>query len=79
VSFATASAVGGGPAPAEVGAYDVRGRLVRTIVRGSYTAGYQSVAWDGRDTHGRQVAAGIYLLVARSGDHTEGMKVAVLR
>jgi hypothetical protein len=79
VSFATASAVGGAPTPAKVALYDVRGRLIRTITRGSYTAGYQLAAWDGRDDRGREVAAGIYFLRAESGDHVERMKLAVLR
>jgi hypothetical protein len=79
VVFATASAVGGAPAAADVALYDVGGRLVRTIARGRYAAGYQSASWDGRDDHGHEVAAGIYFLRVRSGDHVEGLKLAVLR
>jgi flagellar hook assembly protein FlgD len=79
VSFATANGVGGASARAEVGLYDVSGRLVRRITQGSYGAGYQSAVWDGRDSSGRKVATGIYFIRSQSGDHVERMKLAVLR
>lgn len=42
--------------------YDVGGRLVRVLLADSFTADrVGSVDWDGRDTKGRTVAAGVYL------------------
>jgi FlgD Ig-like domain len=40
--------------------YSVSGERVRTLASGSHNAGPNSVLWDGRDDHGRGVAAGAY-------------------
>jgi YVTN family beta-propeller protein len=40
--------------------YDLRGREVRVLLNGAEPAGPQSLAFDGRDAHGRQLAAGMY-------------------
>jgi hypothetical protein len=40
--------------------YDVRGALVRRLLDESRPAGSSSIAWDGRDDHGRSVSAGLY-------------------
>jgi formylglycine-generating enzyme required for sulfatase activity len=42
--------------------FDMRGRLVDTLVRGSHDAGEHRVSWDGRDASGRSVGAGVYLV-----------------
>jgi hypothetical protein len=41
--------------------FDAAGRLVRTLVDEPRTVGRWAEAWDGRDTAGRPVAAGVYL------------------
>jgi hypothetical protein len=41
--------------------YDVAGRAVRSLSRGTYPAGTNSVLWDGRDDAGRRLASGVYL------------------
>jgi photosystem II stability/assembly factor-like uncharacterized protein len=41
--------------------FDVRGRLVRTLVDGARLAGAHEVTWDGRDDRGAGVASGVYL------------------
>jgi hypothetical protein len=79
VSFATSGGLGGGPGPAEVSLYDVRGRLIRTLAHGDYPPGYQVVSWDGRDARGGPVPAGIYLLRARSGGQERSLKLAIVR
>jgi flagellar hook assembly protein FlgD len=40
--------------------YDVRGRLVSSVVNVTLDAGEHCVTWDGMDREGRRVAAGIY-------------------
>ena len=79
ISFATGSGLGGSGATAEVSLYDVRGRLVRTITKGMFRAGYQTVSWDGRDGSGQRVAAGVYFLRAESAGQETTMKLTVLR
>lgn len=40
--------------------YDAAGRRIRAIQEGPLPAGEHRYVWDGRDAHGRQVAAGVY-------------------
>lgn len=40
--------------------FDIRGRLIRTLVDGERPAGYHSVIWQGTDSAGRKVASGLY-------------------
>ena len=50
------------PRPVVIGVYDLGGRLVARIDERTATAGRQTRSWDGRDTRGRPVAPGIYIL-----------------
>lgn len=79
ISFASHGGLGGGGGLAEVSLFNARGRLVRTIARGSYGAGCQSAAWDGRDGAGRSVPSGIHFLEARSAGRAERSKIVVMR
>jgi hypothetical protein len=79
ISFATASALGGGAAPAELALYDAAGRLVRVVDRGLYPAGTQTVTWDGLDDQGRRVPAGVYFLRSESAGQHRSLKVLVIR
>src|SRR5690349_21201626 len=49
-----------GPTPVTIGIFDPQGRLIRTVVNESKTAGIYSVPWDGRNNSGQPVATGIY-------------------
>ncbi|MFZ1946428.1 MAG: FlgD immunoglobulin-like domain containing protein, partial [bacterium] len=40
--------------------YDIQGRVVRTLIREHRAAGYHSVTWNGTDSYGSQVVAGVY-------------------
>jgi flagellar hook assembly protein FlgD len=44
-----------------VGVYDVTGRNVRVLQDGALTPGVHHCTWDGRDSEGRAVSAGVYL------------------
>jgi hypothetical protein len=59
--------------------YDVTGRLVRELDRGSYTAGPRQVAWDGRDAAGRRLAAGTYWIRLEVGGNRTTKRVVLLR
>ncbi len=54
--------------------YDVAGRLVRTLQL--FPQG-DEVAWDGRDSRGRSVASGVYMV--RLGDHPSVVKMLLMR
>jgi hypothetical protein len=80
IAFPTIAGPGGGVAPATVAAYDIRGRLVRTIAAGrTYAEGIQQVTWDGRDAAGRPVASGVYLIKSTSGGIQQSTKILVVR
>lgn len=60
--------------------FDIAGRLVRTLSDGAISSGVHSVTWDGRDSSGSRVAAGIYfsrLLV--NGEEVQTRKMVHLR
>ena len=59
--------------------YDVAGRLVRTLRRGPAPAGDDSVMWDGTNTSGDDVAAGVYFVRASMGAVHLERKVVMLR
>jgi hypothetical protein len=40
--------------------YDIQGRVVRTLMREHRAAGYHSVTWNGTDSYGAHVVAGVY-------------------
>jgi hypothetical protein len=79
VSFLTAGGLGGTTAPGEVALFDLQGRRVRTLARGIYASGFETVAWDGQDDAGRPVSSGVYFLRAVSGGETTRIKLTVLR
>lgn len=59
--------------------YDLRGRLVRTLVDRSEQPGSYRIAWDGRDGNGRNVSAGVYLYRLNAGATTQQSKLLVIR
>ena len=65
--------------PVRVEIYDTRGRLVRRLLDTPLGAGRHRVFWDGRDTAGRPLASGVYLMQLRSRMHDQTRKVTLLR
>jgi plastocyanin len=41
--------------------YNLRGKRVRTLVRGILPPGQRTVVWNGRDDHGEELGSGVYL------------------
>ena len=65
--------------PVRIDIYDTKGRLVRRLLDTHLAEGPHRVVWDGRDTAGRQLASGVYLLQLRSRLHEQTRKVTLLR
>lgn len=59
--------------------YDTRGARVRTLFEGNFAPGRSELLWDGRDTSGSSVAAGMYYLVLESAAKSESQKILFLR
>jgi hypothetical protein len=53
----------------ELSIYDLSGRAVRALAKTTFTAGPNTVHWDGLDANGRPVAPGIYMARLK-GTHT---------
>ena len=66
------------------GAVDLRvfaldGREVATLTRGVWDAGNHEVAWSGRDAHGANVRAGVYIVRYSAGGAAETRRIVRLR
>jgi hypothetical protein len=79
ISFAVASAPGGGPGEAEVLILDLSGRRVRSVASGPFKAGYHLTTWDGRDDRGRRAPGGLYFISAVTGGERNVLKAVVTR
>jgi hypothetical protein len=58
--------------------YDIRGRLVNTLVDQNQVAGTHSVSWDGKDRNGNRVSSGVYFNTLQVGDFSTSKKMLLL-
>ena len=70
------------PAATTITIYDIRGRVVRTLLLGNQPAGfYQSRSkaahWDGRNHLGEKVATGVYFYTLKAGDYNATRKLLI--
>ncbi len=68
-------------APAKVGlrVYNVRGRLVRTLVEGVQPRGRYRAVWLGQDDRGVPVASGVYFVRMEADGRQMRQKVTLVR
>jgi parallel beta-helix repeat protein len=59
--------------------YDMRGRLVRTLIDSALDPGNHKIHWNGRNDREQSVASGIYLYRLKTGDETFTRKMTVLK
>ncbi|MDP6779791.1 MAG: cohesin domain-containing protein, partial [Candidatus Latescibacteria bacterium] len=59
--------------------YNLLGQEVRVLAQGHQDVGYYRVVWDGKDTSGRSVSSGVYLVRMASGDFTSVKKMLLLK
>jgi hypothetical protein len=67
------------PVRATLKIYNVRGRLVRTLVNEPKEPGTHRVVWDGKSDDGYEVASGVYLYDLRIGDHSQTRKMVLMK
>ncbi len=67
----------GGPVRLRV--YDIRGRLIRTLVDGEAPRNNCDVVWNGRADGGHRVGAGVYFVRLEAGGEVRTQKIAVVR
>ena len=66
-------------AAVDVRVHDVRGALVRTLVRGSFEPGRHPLVWDGRDQTGHQAGSGMYFVRLASGREVLTVRLALVQ
>jgi hypothetical protein len=66
------------PAAARIAVYAVSGRLVRELVAGPVPAGRHAATWDGTDTGGSRVPAGVYFYRVSLGAARRDGKIVLL-
>jgi hypothetical protein len=64
---------------AMVEVYNALGGRVRTLTRGTRTAGQHSVTWDGRDESGHKAASGVYLVRLAFGGASIERSLSLIR
>ena len=59
--------------------FDILGREVITLVNGFQEPGIKSMIWNGTDTYGNNVSAGIYFYLLQAGDFVDTKKMILLK
>ena len=59
--------------------YDMMGRIVRTLVNGSQTAGYKSIRWNATNDRNEPVSAGLYLYTIQAEEFRQTKKMVLLK
>jgi hypothetical protein len=59
--------------------FDVRGRLVKTLVHEELPLGWHTTTWNGQDTRGRDVSSGTYLVRMITEGGVKSQKIMLVR
>ena len=59
--------------------YDMMGRIVKTLVNGSQTAGYKTTQWNATNDRNESVSAGLYLYSIQAGEFRQTRKMVLLK
>ena len=59
--------------------FDMLGREVNQLVKGTQEAGFRRIQWNGSDNMGRPVSAGVYLYQIRADEFVHTRKMVLLK
>ncbi len=59
--------------------FDVRGRMVNTLVNTQQPAGYYNIDWQAIDLHGNPLGTGVYLARIQAGEYSKVIKMLYLK
>ena len=59
--------------------FDMLGREITQLVNTTHDAGFKSVQWDGSDSMGKPVSAGVYLYQIQAGEFVQTKKMVLLK
>jgi hypothetical protein len=74
-----AYAVGSTSDDVDITVYDIAGRPIRNLTRGTQAAGRHMVTWDGRDEQGNAMRTGVYFVHVRIGNQARQVRVTFLK
>jgi hypothetical protein len=63
----------------EVDIFDLAGKRVASLTRGTYAAGRHMLTWDGKDHAGRSVSAGVYFCQLKAEGNVSTKRLTVLK
>ncbi len=63
----------------EVAVYDLTGKKLAVIARGTFPRGLNRIQWDGQDRSGRSLASGTYICQMRAGGKVASVEVMLVR
>ena len=66
-------------AEVELAVYNIAGQKVATLAQGPYPSGTYTFTWDGRNTHGAELASGVYCYRLRANEREQTRKLILLR
>lgn len=78
IRYVIPGSVGAGLA-ASVRVFDIAGRLVRVLAAGPHTPGAHTVSWDGRNSAGARLGAGVFFVELAAGSNRSVRRVILLR
>ena len=59
--------------------YDMAGRLVKTLLNGSKSAGYNNALWNATNNNNEPVSAGVYIYILQYGKSIDTKKMILLK
>ncbi len=59
--------------------YNIKGELVKILVKQHQTPGSYEIGWDGKDNKGEIVSSGVYFYVLQQGEKKEAKKMLLLK
>ena len=65
--------------PIRITVYDLRGRIIKSVLDEVRPAGSYEMTWDGHDRGGQKVASGVYYVSVQSGDWSDRRKIVLLK
>ncbi|MYA22993.1 MAG: T9SS type A sorting domain-containing protein, partial [Gemmatimonadetes bacterium] len=63
----------------ELAVYNLAGQKVATLAQGPYPSGAYTFTWDGRNTHGAELASGVYCYRLKANGREQTRKLILLR
>jgi len=65
--------------PVKIEIYNLKGQLIRSLVREVQASGHYKVVFDGRDTRGNSIASGVYMIRMSTPNYQSSKKMILMQ